>query len=437
MQKVRAYRMGVALLVVYKLVMDLFYTRCIYKVWEREIWWSMNPNHVDAMVSWMVYAAILLLFLPVLRKPFSQYMFSDFVLFFLLLVSVVPGLSICGAGTFPKGFIGWFSIYWIVMFLLARFSYFEKGNGFIVPRFSLDSDKKRRAFRMICAFFAACVLFVFFHYGGGRFFASSLLSLDVYAVREEWGIISLSMPALLRYILANASVVFCFLLLHSLDQKRYALAGIACLLQYMYFSCGAHKIAILMMAICIAVYVLRNIVDVRWVVGVVMGGACFIDGAYEIGKNWGFVGMGDRMFYLPNMLSWCYYDYFQNHLPILYGLFGYGTVGRADVPAIIGAWYGEAVGTYANNGLFGDAVMMAGVYGVILGPVLWSLYLCVLDKAGRNVGFVVRMGMGLCWALVMLNCPVTTSMLSHGGVMLVVLSCLQDGGGRGGDMAGP
>lgn len=427
LQKVQTYKVSVALLVLYKLVMDFFYIRYISKIWEGATWCFINNNFESTIVSWIVYTAILMLVLPVLKKPFSQYRFSEFVLFSLLLFSVVPGLSICGAGTFSKRYIGFFYMYWIVLFLLTRFSCFGNENESFRMSFYLDSHKKRGVFRIICAICALCVLFVFLYFGGGTFFASSLLSSDVYTAREEWGTIILSMPVFLRYILANVSIVFCFLLLHFLGKKQYMLAGAVCLLQYMNFSCGAHKISLFMMVICIGVYILRGIMDARWAIDTVIGIICLIIGAYEIGGYWGFMGMGDRMLFLPNMLGWCYYDYFQKNLPMIYGLLGYETVGKGAVPTLIGSEYGEAVGTYANTGLFGDAVMMFGGCGVILSPVLWSLYLFVLDRVSKNVNYIIKMGMGVCWAVIMLNCPLTTSMLSHGGVMLLVLSYLQDG----------
>lgn len=113
LQKGQAYRGTVAILLLYKLVMDLFYTCYISKVWERKQWWFINPNFEGSVVGWIVYAAILLLFMPVLKKSFSAYMFSDYVLFF-------PAISFGCSGTwylqrrdFPK------AIYRLVLYVLA------------------------------------------------------------------------------------------------------------------------------------------------------------------------------------------------------------------------------------------------------------------------------------------------------------------------------
>lgn len=420
LQKVQTYKVSMALLVVYKLVMDFFYIRYISEIWEGKKWCFTNPNFENVIVSWIVYAAILMLAMSILKKPFTEYLFSDFVLLFLLLVSVVPGLSICGAGTFPKKYLGLFYMYWIIMFLLTRLSCFAYGKGAIcLP--ALFDFYKGLAFWSVCAVCTACVLFVFFYYGGGQLYTSSLLSPDVYTTRSEWGNILLSVPIFLRYIIANASVILCFLLLYFLDGRKYVMAGIVCVIQYMNFSCGAKKIDVFMMAICIVIGIMRNSVDTRWIFGLGIGIVGLIIGAFELRQFWGGLGAGNRLFFMPNMLSWCYYDYFQKHLPIICGLFGYETVGKSAISNIIGEEYMEMPGMYANNGLFGDTVMMFGVYGVIIGPILWSLYLHVLDKVSQEVSFTIKMGMGLFLALIMQNSSMTTCMLSHGGAMLIIL----------------
>ena len=420
----QTYKLNLALLLLYKLVMDFFYIRYISTIWKDVKWCPIKPNIADETVSWIIYVAILLLIMPMLKKKFADYLFSEYVLLFLLLFSVVPELSICGAGTFSKKYFGLLNIYWMLMFLLYRFSFFEKEKDLLQLSF-LSTLWKERVFQLICIVCAGTLTFVFLYYGNGQFFADSPISSTVYEIRAEWSKIYITMPFFVRYIIANASMILCFLLLYLLDGKRYLLAGGVCLIQYMNFSCGAKKIDLFMMILCLVVYVLREYMDIKWVVGLVAGCVLFIIGMYEFYGNWGFMGVGKRAFFLPNMISWCYYDFFRKHLPIIGSLFGIETVSKADVPNIIGLEYGRsAIGTYANSGLFGDAVMMFGAYGAIIVPVLWSLYLFILDKASRNVTFTIKMGIGFCWAFLMQNSYMTTSMLSHGGVMLLVLFCL-------------
>lgn len=126
----------------------------------------------------------------------------------------------------------------------------------------------------------------------------------------------------------------------------------------------------------------------------VIGVVCAIIGAFEIGESWGGMGLGSRMFFMPNMLSWCYYDFFQQHLPIIYGLLGYETVNRAAIPTIIGGEYMGSSEMYANSGLFGDAMMLLGLPGVILGPVLWQLYFCIMDRLTPTMNYTIKMGIG-------------------------------------------
>lgn len=220
----------VGLLLIYKMVMDVFYVDYAFPLYKY-MHYTANPNTEDAITAWWIYAGILFLFRPVLWKPVVSWTFSEFVLFVLLLFSVVPGLSMCGAGAFQKEYSMWFYLYWLCFFVLASiFSKIRFRLSGLLGGFSLkDKSVFLYSIGMIVAVTVVCV---FLGYNGKLFF-SNLLSQNVYSVRANWG--SINMPIVMSYIMANASVILLFLMMCFLEKKRYPEALFLLVVEFMLF----------------------------------------------------------------------------------------------------------------------------------------------------------------------------------------------------------
>lgn len=409
---------AIGLLLIYKLVTDILYIEYGFPIYSY-MRFSANLNIEDAVIAWLVYVVILFLFRSVVGKPLIAWAFSEYVLFMLLLFLVVPGLSMCGAGAFPKEYMMWFLFYWLWFYSLARF--FSIAN-FHVSALEGSLSLKDRRILLYCVgmIVTVAVVFVFFRYGGKLFF-SSLVSEDVYKVRADWK--GISMPLVLNYVLANASIVLLFLAMNFLQVGRYLEAGLLLAVEFMHFSCGASKVVLFSAVICVAVYTVRKwlslYVIILPLVGVMVSGMIL----WDVSNDASIMVLLSRNSFMTNFLSFHYWDYFQNHAPIWDSFSNLPVVDRGAVPLLIGnLLFGK--NTYANNGLLGASFMMAGDLGAVISPILWNLFLRIGDKTGDHLEEWIKFSLGISWAVTMMNSAMTTAMLSHGGVALLVLGYL-------------
>ena len=422
MQKVVARSGWAWRLVIYKLLLDACY---LWFVGTPQFWWgvpfSVDLTSMGYFSAWIATVAVILLFRTTLQKPLEEYRFSEFVLLVLLLLSVIPGMTMCGMGAFPWEYRWAFYLYWLIFFLLGRGLSVVKLRD-VVKEGRLSLRAARGLLFSVGIVFAVSIVFIFIYYGEGNFFSSGLQSQDVYIQREQFSNIAIMFP--LNYVMANAVVVFMLLLLFFLGGRRYGWAGVVLFIWYMEFSCSANKIEFFSMLAGILVYTARRYLTTNRILSIsiwtVLAGMSLL----HFHGNASMLAFLKRTLFETNFLSYCYYDFFQRHAPMMCRFWGIPVLDRGMIPFMIGAQYLGNPTTHANNGLIGDASLMGGVVGVILGPVLWFVFLCVLNKAGNQLEWWMKLGISVCWGGVMQNSSFITNLLSHGGVALIVMAYL-------------
>lgn len=425
MQTASKDRGPIGLFLAYKLTMDFLYIYCIWGIHQNAGWWNgpynMNFSLGVYVSAWLIFAILLALFQPTLRRPLDEWRFSDFILFLLLLMSVVPGLAMCGAGAFPLEYMGLFYLYWGLFFFLARIFSDMKFNIPVIGR-GLSPSAKEKILFLVGAIVVASIIFAFFSFQGGRFFFAGLLSKELYAYRAQFG--TALLPVWLVYVLANALVVLLFLMLFCIGKRRYSLVALVLITGYMKFSCGANKIDLFSLLVGLVVYAGREYITAKRII-VLSIMVSIIGAALVLEWNYFYVmSLLVRELFDTNLLGYCYYDFFQTHSPFLYSIMDGSIIDRRAIPSMIGAQYMGDSACYANNGLLGDAFLMLGRGGVVLHPVCWVAYLFLLDKCSNGCAWWIKLGTSVYWVAVMQNGAFITSWLSHGGLMMLVLSYL-------------
>lgn len=425
LQRASENRGIIGLFLTYKLTMDFLYIYCIWGMHQKAGWWAGPYNmHFSLGVyglAWLVLLTLLALFQPTLQRPVDEWRFSDCILFLLLLMSVVPGLAMCGAGAFPAEYMGLVYFYWGWFFFLAKTFLHRKFNLPIISG-ELSPSVKEKIIFLVGAIVVASVIFVFFSFQGGHFFFSGLLSRTLYVYRAQFG--ALSLPMWLVYILANTIVILLFLLLFFLEKRWYSLVALVLITGYMKFSCGANKIDFFALLVGLVVYAGRRYITAKRII-VLFIVISIAGAALVLGWHSSYVmSFLVRESFIPNLLGYCYYDFFQNHPPFLYSIMEGTMIDRQAVPFLIGEQYVGGSSNNANNGLLGDAFLMLGRGGVVLSPVCWLAYLFFLDKCGNGCAWWIKLGMSVYWVVVMQNGAFITSWFSYGGLMLLVLSYL-------------
>lgn len=421
MQQAISGNMMIGLLLAYKLAMDVTYIQYIHEYLNWERLYDVNLDIDEYLLAWLVCACVLIIFKSTLQKPLNLYRFSECTLFVLVILVVLPGIAMCGAGAFSQEYTRLYYFYWIWFFLLARL--FMTLNIHDLPMVGrLSSIAKKRILFFLCIVFVGSVMTVFFYYGEGRFYFDSLQSHALYSFRLFFR--KISMSVFLQYIIANASIFFLFLLMYCFKERWYLGACFILLVQYMNFSCGADKVVALTTLIGVGVYATKRFLTGPKMICFAIGILIFAMVAWDVYSNVFLLNSFRRVFFEPSVIGCFYRSYFQSHATIFDSLLGNGTIDRSIIPFEIGRLYYSDIENHANNGFIGDAFMMFGECGVIFGPVLYCLYFCILDKVSENIDWWIKLGMAVYWAMKMVNSSFSTNMLSHGGILMAVMAYL-------------
>jgi len=337
-----------------------------------------------------------------LNKDIKQYSLVEYILLFLMIFSFIPGVSICGAGGLAFSYFIFFSLYWIV--LVTLFNYCNGKVGGVHNKIHL----LRYLFYAVCFISIATVLWTFVNYG--TLYTSGITSNEIYTVRMQW--CEKDIPIVVRYIMANSYNILCVLLIFLLEKKAYFSACLIVIIQYINFCCGANKVIVWGTCICLLIYSCKKIITIKSIMQALY--SLIIIGFILLELNVSDIGVNfmRRMMFVPNILSFEYYDYIIN---------SNGVIDGAVIPYEIGKIYYGNSNNNANTGLFGDAMRIYGLWGIILQPLLWCGYLCLLKLLSTNISYTTLMVIGILWANVMCESPIATSMLSHGGVALIVM----------------
>ena len=131
-----------------------------------------------------------------------------------------------------------------------------------------------------------------------------------------------------------------------------------------------------------------------------------------------------RLMFLPNLLDYTYYDFFNaNHLywsnsflePFLE--YTYNTT----PPRVIGAHYFDRPDMAANNGIISDGFANAGILGVLANITLFCLFFSIIKNCNVDNRFF---GIYFFFIYNIFTTTFSTVLVTHGGLLLILLSIL-------------
>ena len=131
-----------------------------------------------------------------------------------------------------------------------------------------------------------------------------------------------------------------------------------------------------------------------------------------------------RVFFIPGLLTFYYYDFFKVN-PVDY--FRQGIVGRLGVkspyifqiPQIIGDNY--FLGAYANAGLFSDAYSNLGTIGVFIMPIIITLTLKLIDLVSLDLDDRIVFAASITCVFSLLNSSYFTALITHGLLATIII----------------
>jgi len=397
--------------IIYKIVLDFSYYFLISKIWSSQ-GYLLKLNTLKLIESYF------LLFIIFVLMPKSSKKLSNILTWLLILFSYVPVLTVYAMSDQSRFFTYYTTIFWIMIFLLTK-----------VPTLFFPSLNEKQAKIIYYSFFvclAATVIFLLYKYLG--FFLNFDLS-KVYNTRSYY--ISAKVPFggyLLNWMALILNPMFFAIFLKN---RKFIYATLIVFIQLFLFSVTGHKIYLfllpylfVLMLIITSKYPLTFTSSVLAII-IILGMFSY----FLFGDLWTSALFTNRTLLTPALLSYYHYDFFSNNGLIYLSAHHFFNVFisypyHLDPSHLIGEVYFNNPNVNANNGIVSDAYMNFGVIGLIIWPILFTIFLKLIDSFSEEKDIRISFAAMGASVIVFTNGAFLTSMLTNGlfiGLILLYL----------------
>lgn len=402
---------------VYKLIMDY---AILYPLQKYSGGWyecALDPNFEKWQIS-MVLAFFMFLVIP--KKDGA----SSLVVQLSLLYIVVPLLSVYALKNGSTAYM---------LMVSASFLVVEMAVSQIrFPSLEKDSASSFNVNGLILGVLGAVTAV----YMGGMLLTQGIPSLaafdlsGIYEVRS-----SVQISGLLSSLMSPmAKGVVPFFLALALLQKRYGLALFCLALETAIFLWTGHKSFLFLGCIVFAVILFyrpnRNLLIC--VLFVLFVAACTFSYWLVLVPGleifiWPFSLFVRRALFIPAVLKFSYYDYFErgdnplNLLGTLFSPFAYGPDPVRGYEYEIGGLYTGSYSTYANTGMYGEEIASFGLVGVVLASAALLAFAVIVEGSASRSGDEYALAIALPFLLNCANASIVKTMLHPYGLMIAAL----------------
>lgn len=399
-----------ALMLTYKLLLDISYEFIAFAYQYQALFYNGRTLSTE-ILSWLC----LIFSLPAMKILFNDRSASGNILFLLVIFSYIPTISVI---SFRSDYDTTYIVLMIIFWLLFYF-------WWIIMKpihFRALSRMESRSFYIICAIALSASVLIYSYMNIGFRFHFNII--DVYEIRAEAREFIAPFP--LNYLVSFADNILALLAVFFF-MRGMKLTSIAILFViFVNFSIsGTKQILFLPFLGFIGYFVFKDYINSYKIIiaGILFLLASILENiVYYSSILHGIFSY--RILFIPAELHYMYYDYFQSHDLLFYSqsiLKPFSIAPQENIQFVIGE---QAVGTFtarANNGLFSDAYMNAGIFGVLIYPLILAAYLRVLDGAIVRLPGRIRFVVVLYVAFVLLGMTLTAALFTSGLLFLIFL----------------
>lgn len=421
MKKVPLWR-EIAVLLVYRLILDISYILIISNVFRYE-YYTLNPNASKIFESYSFLIVIFIL-IKTSFKFKENILPSQFLLYLLFLISYVPFLSLYSLADKPRSFFYGATFFWILVTFI----------NYIFTEIRIKQLRDSKFIYLFLTMMANLIgMFLIFRYLG---FSLNLNLSVVYDIRSRY--IEARIPfagylfTWLSYAINPIFLSYCFV------NKKWANLMLVFFIQLILFSQTGMKSFLFVPFFVIGIAWLLN---KRWRIAywipfilsllIVLG----IFSYYIIGDVWISSLFTRRALYTPASLSFVYYDFFsKNGFTYLSQHHLFGSLLKypypLNPPHLIGLTYFNSPEMAANNGIIGDAYMNFGFLGFFLWSFVLVLILKIINSVSKGKDARIRLGVFGVSMWYLLNGALLTCLFTHGLIIAILFTYLLPGGKR-------
>lgn len=377
-------------ILLFRISLEITFNTFALRYYPKVYWKSGSFNF--ALLSWLL---LCITFVPLYRIiKHKGNTFSGLTTFWIYLFAYVPsnllsGIMFTDIGYSLTMFAMWFILLWLIGFGKQKN---EKYNHKFLSFFEHKKyhNLYNTIFYLLIFVSLISVYIIIYQHNQFRFEFSFN---DIYELREESKYAFSTAEGLVLVIIPT--ILIPVLLPIALKEKKYFLACILIITQILVFMIGANKFYLIVMIVGLIIYGLysQKIFEksaIILAVSILMANMLFYidenvffkDVILDIGVR--------RMFLTPAQISYYYYEFFQNSPylwlcddPLLSRLGNIGPLNGIPIADIVMFHNFGVKGT--NNGTFGNAFSEFGYMCIILYPVIYALFVRVIDYFTKNL----------------------------------------------------
>lgn len=395
-------------LIIYKFLLEIIFVKDIapfnwgYKGLE------VNFNFENYCISWIAYFVFTSLYITDKGK-WVNYNFRDFIYLFLWFIPLTSGIILYGLGTLDSLYFVYFCIFYLFLHFWKIF--FEHID--LKLNININDTIKKYIVLLLILLLSIFVFYVFITCNI-KFYFDDLE--NVYSQRSYFK--KLNIPIIIKYILGSGLFINIFFIIYSFYMKKWYYLIFGLFVQYCLFSIAADKIVLFSVIIIFIFILISDKLEFYKFLKLALIGLLFIT-VYSSYMPYSVpVSYLRRILFIPNLLSYNYYDYFQNHIPI------YLKINQdlySNLPYLIAEIYHNKPSMAATNGLIGDAISNLGNLGIYIYPFILNLYFAIILMFSKNINSKFVVGIAFLVVLVLQDSFFTTSLLSHGLLFVIIM----------------
>ena len=361
--------------IIFRSLIDIVYITIISKHFAR---FALEINYKKYILSWLLFILSLMIIEKIISKKHTKT--SVLICYIVYFINYIPTISLWALANFPNAFFIYVNIYWymILIFMLC-YSHIS-----IRPvKLHIDSRVSKILLYIIFILFAFFAIFFSYKYNDLKLHFSLL---DVYDLRFKARNYDIGTIMNILYRCAS-TLVFPLYAITFLIKRKWLLFIFVCYLQLLMFSIAGHKFFFFIIPVAVLAYFFYDDKYLKLIPKIfsIMVGVSFIEKAFF---NTYYIAsfFVRRMMYVPALLNYYYYDFFKSNPPIFFStdmiLSQTGLVKspyKIPIPRLIASYYYNSPETNANTGMLGDAFANLGVYGVIIFPIIFFVFLVLID----------------------------------------------------------
>lgn len=396
-------------ILLYKISLDCIYVQHISQIFEYS-GFKIKIEYLSILLSYF----LLSLFWPFFIKLHEKKFFSSKVLLLLLYLSFVPFTTMIGFYPLEGKFIKVSIIYWI--FLLFIY--------FLSPSIRLKKIKNKKVTDTIIFFIllilSGTILFISGKYTNFRFKTNFN---DIYLLRNE--VEKFNVPILIGYLYSASKSINPLLMVYFLSRKKIKISIFIFFVQILSFSINGSKTILISTLLSIIFYIFYKNKYLK-----LLPWGFFLLNILSLLESYFFTShvltsyFIRRIFFVPNLLNYYYYDFFKSNSPDYLRQSFLRHLGQKSlyppIDNMIGEIYFNKPNMGANNGLLSDAYANFGVMGIFIMPIFIVFILKILDSCSKELDENIFLIFAITLSFIFVSSFYFTILLTHGVLGLCI-----------------